>query len=239
MQVLNFGREEAAGPCLIFLHGFPALRSKQNREFAEIVSHETGLYSVLPLYRGLGFSPGQFSFTSCLTELFNWYRNFLDARRTRGLHLNTIFIGHSFGGFISLLLATRDLAPVNKMILLSPLLEFTVPENLNERSFREAQDKNPNLNLLEPTSLARDFQDVGRRWSVPELLSGLCLLQPDVPILFLQARDDKVTPTSTALAMKDQFPAQLKFELVDQDHSFLINRPAIAARIIRFILSGE
>ena len=215
--------EASAHPQILFLHGFPGVRSRQNRDIAEKVSSLLMRATVVALYNGLGQSPGEFSFQVCLQEV---EALFLKLSNAGPIDL----VGHSWGGFQAIRLAALYPARVRKLVLLSPLLKF-FPLDVCVRSFAETARDNPSLNLGNTEARAQEFCTIGRDVSVMTLI-------PQIPtrisVLVLQASDDLVTPGSVSKPAFEARPST-QYEIFENDHSFLKDRDQVAERIARFL----
>jgi esterase/lipase len=229
MEILKFGEAKIEGGSLVytlFLHGFPSIRSRQNRDIAEATARETGGRADVLLYDGLGFSPGVFSFERCLSDVRAFVKNMVES----GVEKFDL-VGHSWGGFLSLVLASEFRKHVRRMVLMSPLLSFTTAEHARPW-FEETFEDNPHIRLGNIGQLATEFERLGKKYPLQNLLSKF---PETVDALFLQAENDDVTPSSIAKSSLAFFSKTPLFELADTDHSFLINRPAMTDRIARFI----
>ncbi len=229
-------REAMKKDLVIFLHGFPSLRSKQNRELAKIVS-QTNLVDVwLPLYPGLGFSEGRFSFSSCLELVQNWASSRLKEKRRSGWTGRLQIVGHSWGGFLGLALAQLpDVAvTLSKMVLMSPLVHFAPPSEVSRAFQHMTAQSDLKLDLLDIESLAKDFERVGKNRDVAQLIRNL---PSTLKVDYLQARTDQMTPPEVAEKMRVHFKCQLNFQVVDQDHSFLSDRSSLGLELARLLRS--
>jgi pimeloyl-ACP methyl ester carboxylesterase len=232
MKILAYDRRQNNEPKAktVFLHGFPSLRSKQNRELADRVTEELQSHADLLLYSGLGFAEGTFTFSGCVHEVNQYFERTLPSG---SVDIN--LVGHSWGGFLSLLMASRFGARVRKMILLSPLLFFGNEEQAMA-GLKSIVDDNPQLALGEARALVRDFCSIGLQNPTEKLIQQI---PTGVEILFLQAKVDQLTPPeiakSFAAKMQQHFKTPPEFELVDNDHSFLNNRPELSLRMAQFL----
>ncbi len=227
MEIVHYqGQGDNEKRLIVFLHGFPSTRSKQNREIAEGVVASTGRPADLLLYSGLGCATGQFTFSGCLNDVGDYFERIFSGSVK---HID--LVGHSWGGFLSLLMASRYGDRVRKMVLLSPLLHFADEERVFY-GFSEIQKENLQLALGDMRALVRDFCDIGKRHVTDQLLAQL---SPHTETLFLQAQVDQLTPAEIAIQKKALFPRPPSFELVANDHSFLSDRPELAQRIGRFL----
>ena len=213
----------------IFLHGFPGIRSKQNREIAQGFVNSGGGDAHVLLYSGLTQAPGQFTFTSCLAEV-HAYLEKLVTPKSQSFNL----VGHSWGGFLSLTIAERFQPFLRKMVLMSPLLYFW-EESESTKFFEETLKNNPGIQIGTASERGAEFETFGTSTPPDRLIRSVT---PETEVLFLQAREDDVTPTSIALEKVKLFEKFPTFELVDTDHSFILNRERITKRISNFLATG-
>ena len=219
----------ASNDIIFFFHGFPAVRSRQNRELAQQVSQINSVYTIVPLYSGLGFTEGEFRFSSCVNEVRDWALQLTSQKIAEGWQGRLKFVGHSWGGFLSLLLANEPLlkSRLQKIVLMSPLVHFAASA-MAAMAFEIVQQDNPHLALGSIEHLANDFAEVAKRYPTSRLIGNL---DPGLETEYWQARVDRLTPPEAAELMRPKFPGQLNFEIVDQDHSFLKDRATLARKL--------
>jgi pimeloyl-ACP methyl ester carboxylesterase len=209
---------------VFFLHGFPGLRSIQNRDIAQPVSELNGNTAQVLLYEGLGCAPGEFSFSRCREAVVNHFRKHLDGNPGQ-----IDVVGHSWGGFLALQIAGQFPDRIRKLVLMSPLLKFFSETDACE-GFKMTAEEYPVLSLGDTAKLARDFVEVRNKFPLEPIIANL-----KIPTLFLQARVDDRTPLDVAEEYRTKFSNDLIFEILDTDHSFLEDRPQIAKRIAKYL----
>jgi pimeloyl-ACP methyl ester carboxylesterase len=210
------------GPLTVFLHGFPGIRSKQNRDIAEQTAQQTGRRCIVPLYSGLGFSKGQFSFESCRSQVQEFVGELIKQNGKMDL------VGHSWGGYLSLGLAAKHGSRIGKLVLLSPLLDF-FNAKIAMDSFSETAKNNPQLDLGDIEERANEFVDLGTKTTAGSLAAKI---DPKTRVSLLQAADDPVTPAEHSQALIAKFPFEISYEIVATDHSFLMDRLSAIERVI-------
>lgn len=228
MEILSYGEDRQEGPLTLVLHGFPGIRSKQNREIAETIASRTAAPVRLVLYAGLGHAPGVFSFQTCVEQVRSYFADLIQESATRPVNL----VGHSWGGFLSLVLAREFPEHVRRVALMSPLLQF-FDETTMAGALQEYQKQYSFLRLEEPSSLAREFVQVGKALAPENLIRAL---SDSIEILFLQASDDPITPPSVAESHLPFFVRQPDYRVVTNDHSFLSRRVEVATDIASFLM---
>lgn len=238
MQVLRFDSQgNTAGPfdppaalnngalsSIVFLHGFPGHRSRQNRDLAKGMAEGMGENVDVLLYAGLGCAPGLFSFTRCFAEVESYLLNLEKALEGQ----KVILVGHSWGGFLALAMARRFADRVDQVLLLSPLLRF-LPEADAVKWFESYRAENPDLDFGDSALLARDWREFYSRQDIPEIIRSLHL---STQVSIIQARQDEVTPAHLAESMLAVFAQPPRYELREDDHGFQSNRSDLVRRLV-------
>ncbi len=214
----------------LFLHGFPAIRSKQNRAIAEVVARLTNQPADVLLYAGLGQAPGVFSFSRTVSDVDAYVRSLLGGKPSVRLNL----VGHSFGGFLALRLAGLFPKQIRKMVLMSPLVKVRTGDPV--RAWLASYASNPELCLGNLDELYEGYSRLATEISTEKLAA---LVDGSVETLILQADKDNLTPPSDSKEIAKFFVREPIYELVDNDHSFLSNRAELAARIASFLVQAE
>ncbi len=229
MNHLEFkGTGVAVKPITVFLHGFPGVRSKQNREIAEQTAQTTGRHCYVPLYTGLGFSEGTFSFENCRKEVEDFVGELMKS------HGQLDLVGHSWGGYQALGLAAKHGHKIRRLVLMSPLLDF-FNVDIADESFKSTAQNNPQLHLGEISKLAEEFVNVGAETPAVSLAERV---HPLTKVVLLQAKDDGVTPPKHAEALLSHFRELPIYRTLETDHSFVLNREFATQEIIRALEMG-
>lgn len=208
---------------IVSLHGFPSIRSKQNRELAENLAKLTQQRVRVVLYPGVSCE-GIFSFKKTLEALINEFSILTENSRV-GL------LGHSWGGFCSIVLASIYSTQISKMVLMSPLLKFSKESNQLRDFFLQAINSSSSIRTLPVDQLAKEFIEIAQEFPAENVIASI---SPEIDIVLLQARRDEITPTAIAEEMKNHFKGKFQYELVDQDHSFLIDRPKLSDKLAQY-----
>ena len=230
MLTKTFGSDLGSNtPLTVSLHGFPAVRSKQNVEIAERLAEQLQSRVEVLFYSGLGIAPGIFRFQDCLREVTAHFRELVQKHPDRSLDI----VGHSWGGFLALAMAQVEpvAARLRKMVLISPLLRFA-PLASATVGIYEYVRTNPELHFGEVSELAADYVAVSERSPAAGMIQNL---PSKLDLLFLQSRPDEVTPAAVAQEHLPLFPCSTEFELVENDHGFMTDRRGVADRIALFL----
>ena len=217
------------GP-LVFLHGFPGARSEQNREVAQKVANLTGREAIVLLYAGVDDKSRMFTFKGCIEEVQTYFAELL-ANEKRPIAL----VGHSWGGFLALTLIEKFAKRLDRVVLMSPLLEFATLDVVIP-AFMTMYENNPQLSIRSVFELSNEFSALETGMPAARMIRSI---PTDISILFLQSRFDDTTPTPTTEAKLKEFKRPPIFELVDTEHNFLSNRDQVSDRVAHFLMSGD
>lgn len=226
MEILKYGPLEG-NLVNVMLHGFPGIHSKQNREIAEVIADRTGNRTEVFLYSGLGVAPGVFSFRKCISDVEARVAEILEESSSTKISL----IGHSWGGYLALRLASIYASRLEKLVLMSPLLEFP-NEEVARHGLKAYKHEYPQLNFGDLDALADELSNIANENTPFDLIATI---PEEIDVLFLQAKNDEITPDANAIKALEYFKRPPIFEFVETDHSFVGDRPRIARRIAEFL----
>lgn len=211
-----------------FFHGFPGIRSRQNRDLAEMVSHEIGFDSYVFHYAGLKVVPGPFSFVQSIEDSIDFCRQLLG--RYGRLHL----VGHSFGGLVACEVLRQFQEAIGSLTLLSPLVDFEIQDDSRKRISTEVRESYPDLfsdadelRLLDEWKiLYKHFRPILHTDSLSS-----------TPCLILQSKDDPYTPEPITLRLVRAWRGPIQYLEVHEDHSFLTDRSSFRTLFVSEIAS--
>ncbi|MES2857413.1 MAG: alpha/beta fold hydrolase, partial [Bdellovibrionota bacterium] len=189
----------SSGRRTLFLHGFPAVRSQQNRFYAELVSQRLNRETTVLLYDGLGFSDGVFSFSKTLAAVEETFLEFVKQADAAKEKID--LVGHSWGGFMSLNLASKYASSISRLVLMSPLLKFGEATRSRD-AFEQTAKANPQLVLGDHATLGNDFVEVGAKIPIEKLIHSI---PASLDITLLQAKDDSITPPDVVESLLSSF----------------------------------
>jgi len=207
---------ESTSDCLLFLHGFPSLRSRQNLDLAEAATQEFHRKSFIPHYRGLGVSPGRFFFESSLVDAREALSNI--TKKFSKVHL----IGHSWGGAVALNLLKEHPTAIASLTLLSPLLDFEITDASIIALAREVRSDYPSL--FASITEAEQIEDAKIIHKAHRPILWMSDVKK-VPLLVFQATHDPYTPKEKTILLVQAWDASARYLEIDLDHSFLNDRP--------------
>jgi pimeloyl-ACP methyl ester carboxylesterase len=218
----------------VFLfHGFPANRSGKNLDIAMAVFKALKIDAYIIHYRGLGDSPGYFSFSDSVFESVRSANEILAFGRYAKLHI----YGHSWGSVVasnvafqlkercqSLMLA----CPLTKVVVDDPMLTGLVHSVLQEMPdvFGPQSLEDVRLDLQSFTESSKIFQP----WDLAPKLD-----QSQIQIKIVQALKDEYTPPAKTRELIKRFSQMPIYVEYDVDHSFMEDRKLLAQTVIGFL----
>jgi pimeloyl-ACP methyl ester carboxylesterase len=226
MYFRQFDGRSIRAEAVIILHGFPSYSSK-NDDIAATIAEKSGLTVYTPHFRGLGLSPGLFSFSNSMVDATE-FCNQLETTRQVKIHL----IGHSYGGAVSLLISNR-IPSLASVTLVNPLLR--IPNQTEVKSIVQqfVIDERARGNNYETNELILDLEASTRDYD-PTLTTRI-LSKNAVSISAI---------TSTADANLDQVALEnwleeskglIQSSRISGDHWFSESRDLLASEIANFL----
>ena len=251
--------EQGRGRPVILLHGAAASLHDWNRLVPDLASK--GYHALAPDLPGHGDSikpeePSQYSIENFYRYLQGWIED---------LQLDSppILVGHSMGGYLSLVYTLRHPGQVKALVLINPLY---TPEQLTpllrmasrrpasgEKALRMAPEWLMNLLLGWDPSKPADFPPEARRQIandykrasphivyVTQTISDLTpdLSQIDLPILVIWGdKDQTLSPSSFAPLVK-RLPQAAGHEIPNCGHQPHIGKPALVNQVTLEFLSS-
>jgi len=215
---------KGARDAIVLLHGFPADTTK-NEDIAESIRAELGADVYIPHQPGLGDCPGTFSFEGALLAMEELLADIV----TRHDYRSIVLLGHSWGGFIALHLATKAVHPNIRLVLLSPLFVFPASDDIR--------------GILEDFANARgllknDAQYVEKLLAETERLRGVRLQPPSHlagRIYVYHGEQDEVIPAASTRLLAAHLPPDSLVEFVNDDHWYTETRAILRGRIVAWL----
>lgn len=209
------GRDEA----VLFLHGYPAESAIKNLDIARAVHEQTNLDVFLIHYPGLDRGLGQFTFQKSKAATLEFCQHLQDLGYET-LH----FVGHSWGGFLSLI-ANSFWNPKSKTVLLSPFLEIPQGDKLTQFTHTLYTDTKKHLLPMTEQEVRADLQALHDHYPFQTIQK--ILRESKSQIYFLQALHDEATPVETARqALQQNRNPLVNYQELETDHGFT-DRPLI------------
>jgi esterase/lipase len=222
LYIEKFQDVTASKDAVLFLHGYPANIGCKNRDLADFISKELLVDTFLIHYSGLGNSSGNFSFSNSVIDV-NTIIEYIKKMGYSKIH----FIGHSWGGYLTL-----RLSPLwdndSKIILLSPFIHFPKEHEFNLLVSHIYKETSP---LLSPMSENEVFDDLVKiRLSEEEMISTI--QQLNNKIVLIQAQNDDETPRHHAENFSKLLQDQVEYHEINTDHSFTTNRELLKETLL-------
>jgi len=224
--VLAFtGSDKPSRESVLFFHGFPANVGNKNADVASAINLKTGNDVFLLHYRGLGESPGVFSFSESVRESLRVVEDLVRQNKYQKIHI----VGHSWGGLVALNAFRQLHERKGRLILLSPFSSFPDRSGIAEvvRAVRaelpEVFGKRSDDEVI--ADIHRAESEFGPDQFIDQLESK--------EITVVQASQDSEVPPSLTRTFLSKFRTPPKYVELDQDHSFFRDRD----ELIRAVLS--
>jgi len=240
-------RAAGAGPhpVAVFLHGFPG--NEKNLDLAQAV-RRAGWDAIYFDYRGSWGSGGTFSFANALEDVgtvLAWVRTPANASKYRLDASRIAIVGHSFGGWLALLTARKEPAPV----CIAAFAAWNVgwrAQHLTEQAdreeamsdFRETTDPAGGPLRATPDALFQEISTAPAEW---DYLSGAGAAKGRAVLLVAATRDtpdeDPAMHDRLARAMRAA-GGKVRSMTFEDDHPFSASRLRLAELLVQW-LNGD
>ncbi len=228
---LRFSKRDSHRPAVVFLPGFPAIRSRRNEDIAQYLSGFLNATVYVLHYQGLGQNRrGPFSFQSSMQEAGSALRELTE------FHSGISLVGHSWGGAVALTQLSSYHSKLKKLVLMSPLVHFGTRGDIDRFMSSLLAEHGSLFGEVERNKILEEIYAVADGFDLGNRLQKHPLKTEQVTIL--QAKTDDETPPDKAREVLPLFPNPPRYLELDQDHSFLTNRDEIM-RAVRVELYGE
>ncbi len=225
--LVHFRPESPTDTAVLLFHGFPANRNTKNLDLADVIHQRLGCHVFLLHYRGLGESPGEFSFRASIEEA----TGIVDRVHRDWVPKRLVVIGHSWGGLVSMNVTASRSEMVHQLVLMSPLCDLDKTHSLYGWITRDVRNECPGLygNRTEG-EVKTDIDYVIANHNPAKVVKRF---RPDMPVTLIQAGLDDTTPPRAARALLEHFPTRPEYIELPMDHSFTESRRELAETILR------
>ncbi|MET1415983.1 alpha/beta hydrolase [Roseibium sp. HPY-6] len=227
--------EPGSGPTLMWLSGFKSDMSGTKAEALAAFGRDAGQEVVRFDYSGHGMSEGDFE-AACVSDWLEEAEAVFD-RFCRG---DTILVGSSMGGWISLLLTLRRKAThrIKGLVLIAPAVDFTeelmwkerFSDDIRQAILKDGRWEQPSQYSDDPYVITRKLIEDGRNH---------LLLDQDLhlgaPVTILQGAQDPDVPARHVQRLVEALPLDdVTYSLVpDGDHR--LSRPQDIDLLVRVV----
>ncbi len=220
-ETFNFGKcfvqvyksSSPADEAYLFLHGFPAVRGK-NEDLAEAIAETVDKDVYLIHYEGLGQSKGDFSFSRSIEASKDFAEYLLQKNRYQKLHL----VGHSWGGLVAVNLKYFLREKIGELIFMAPFTNL--PNEEKARAILNyTKAEYPNIaDHLDVEKLVLELSQI-RENSHPWKIAKKLDMSPNQILILQGLNDDEVEPRDTRY-FAELMPAGSTYIESDDDHGF-------------------
>ncbi|MCK6596452.1 MAG: alpha/beta fold hydrolase [Bdellovibrionaceae bacterium] len=211
---------------IFIFHGFPSQKNR-NKDIAHALGTKTPYNILVHHYEGLGESLGKFNFIKSLTNAEKFVAHHLKLGNYKKIH----FVGHSWGGFISLNLLRKFNKQTARLVLLSPFNQ--IPKNKNLNQFIDALFTEYPHCFYETNKkqILKDFQFIQDKYDLVAFFKNKPISQK---IKILQAKNDLAVPEVTTKSLLPYLGSHVTYTELELDHSFTMNRAETIKSILKF-----
>jgi esterase/lipase len=214
---------------VVLFHGFPSYSSK-NEDLASGIASESGITTYTPHFRGLGMSPGAFSFRDTLVDSAEFCEQLTNKGVTK-LHL----VGHSYGGAVSLLVSSRfnSLASIT---LLNPLLKIPNSSVVNSIIQQFVVEERSRGNSYDPAALISDMEEIISEYD--PISTVKTLIERSISVSCVTSSADLNLDQSALENWLQDLNGLICSTRIPGDHWFTGFRDVLAKEIIKILSRG-
>lgn len=212
----NYVYEQGSTDGIFIFHGFPSQKNR-NKDLAHFLFENTKASVFVHHYEGIGESRGEFYFEKSLSNAFRYV-----DKIKREFDLDRIhFLGHSWGGFVSLNLLPILAPELESLVLYSPFTE--IPKDLGSDDLADTLMKEyPHLFFHRTREqVCEEFRFIKKKYDYHKMLARV---HWNKPTLVLQAQNDKSTPEERTKEILPMLGSKLIYQELEIDHSFTEKR---------------
>lgn len=215
-KCFNYTYDQESTDGIFVFHGFPSQKNR-NKDLAFNLSQSTQASVFVHHYEGIGESLGQFYFESTVANASRYVEQIQKDFGLKRIH----FLGHSWGGFVSLNLLPTFAPVLGSLVLYSPFTQ--IPEHTGIDELADIlMNEYPHLFFHRTRiEVIEEFKAMQKRFTYHKELAKL---QWQGPTLVLQALNDASTPEIRTKEILPFLGKNVKYLELEIDHSFTVNR---------------
>jgi esterase/lipase len=227
---MSSSRPDRQNEICFFFHGFPGLKSLEMlTPLAKRLAHERGVDTHVMAYPGLHDDLGAFSFAGAIQASREMVARKVSEKDYDRVH----FIGHSWGGFVSLALSKSMMSSKLRLVLLAPLTRVGGRDR-PERLFGSVAEIYPEKFKPETReAFARDMLGVCDAYDFNRHAAGW--LKSESVKIILAKHDDAVTRAESDAFLLQYGRSPLPVEVLDDDHGFTLGPEQLFRAVSRSI----
>lgn len=215
-QCFNYAYDQKSTDGIFIFHGFPSQKNR-NKDLAAFLSDNTKASIFVHHYEGVGESLGKFSFTRSIETAFHYVEKIRNEFHLQRLH----FLGHSWGGFVSLNLLSHFSRDLASLVLYSPFTQIPIDKGIDELAYNLMKEYPHFFFHRNHADVSTEFKIIQQRFTY---MNALQEQHWQRPTLVLQAKNDLATPEAQTKAVLPLLGPHTIYNELDIDHSFTQNR---------------
>lgn len=213
------------------LHGFPAETPvrpewEKNQDIAARIAQSVPVDVYLSHYRGLGKSPGPFSFQGSISDSLDLAKDILKREAYRTLHI----IGHSWGALVAMNVVRGVGGLSGRIILLSPFNDIPSDDVLKRVLMEVCADVPIRFEAGDIQGAVQEIRAVAQDGDPRRIAAEITTVQGQVTIV--QAILDEGVPRDSTREFVKYFRIEPEYIEVESDHKFSVNREHLIDLII-------
>lgn len=218
-----------SGEAIFIFHGFPSQKNR-NKDIAYALSKATRHTVIVHHYEGLGESLGEFTFQRSLKNAEKFVAHHLRLGKFKKIH----FIGHSWGGFVSMNLLRKFSTSVKSLFLLSPFNQIPEDKSLNDLVDNLFKEYPHCFFKTNKKKVKIDFENVEKEYDLKIFFRNKKISQK---IKILQAKNDLAVPEKTTREIVKLLGKSCQYKEIAVDHSFTEKRSQTIKMICQYYSS--
>lgn len=212
----NYTYDQHSADGIFIFHGFPSQKNR-NKDLAHFLFESTKASIFVHHYEGIGESLGKFYFEKSLVAAKNYVDHIKKEFKLKRIH----FLGHSWGGFISLNLLSAFAHDLCSLVLYSPFTQIPTNKGIDELAANLMKEY-PNMFFHRTHSnVCAEFKFLQDNYNYPDALRQLHWQRPT---LILQAQNDPLTPEEKTRTVLSLLGNNTQYIELGIDHSFTEKR---------------
>lgn len=212
----NYVYDQNSSEGIFIFHGFPSQKNR-NKDLAHFLSQTTSTSIFVHHYEGIGESLGKFYFENSLTTAMRYVEHIRKEFGLKRIH----FLGHSWGGFVSLNLLPIFANDLGSVVLYSPFTQIPDGKGIDDLADGLMTEYPHMFFHRTHAEVCAEFKAIQNNFPY---VPSLAKTKWQKPTLVLQAKNDLLTPEEKTKSVLPLLGPNTHYEELMIDHSFTEKR---------------
>jgi pimeloyl-ACP methyl ester carboxylesterase len=212
----NYMYDQKSTDGIFIFHGFPSQKNR-NKDLAFELFNKTNASVFVHHYEGIGESLGRFYFKNSIPNAIRYVEHIKNEFGLQRIH----FLGHSWGGFVSLNLLPKFKSQLGSVVLYSPFTQLPLDDGVDELTDTLMQEYPHLFFHREREQICAEFREMQQ---ISTYRQDLASQNWQGPTLILQAKNDASTPADKTKMILPLLGKNVQYQELDIDHSFTEKR---------------